>query len=34
MQSEMAYGMLHASKPDTVAVALNGSPSGFAAWVL
>jgi pimeloyl-ACP methyl ester carboxylesterase len=34
MQSEMAYAMLHASKPDTVAVALNDSPAGLAAWVL
>lgn len=34
MQSEMAYAMLHSSKPDTVAVALNDSPAGLAAWVL
>ena len=34
MQAEMAYAMLHASKPDTVAVALNDSPAGLAAWVL
>ncbi|QYK40329.1 MAG: epoxide hydrolase [Paracoccaceae bacterium] len=34
MQSEMAYAMLHASKPDTLAVALNDSPAGLAAWVL
>ncbi len=34
MQSEMAYAMLHASKPDTVAVALNDSPAGLAAWIL
>jgi pimeloyl-ACP methyl ester carboxylesterase len=34
MQSEMAYAMLHFSKPDTVAVALNDSPAGLAAWIL
>ena len=34
MQWEMAYAMLHSSKPDTVAVALNDSPAGLAAWVL
>jgi pimeloyl-ACP methyl ester carboxylesterase len=34
MQSEMAYAMLHASKPDTIAVALNDSPAGLAAWIL
>jgi pimeloyl-ACP methyl ester carboxylesterase len=34
MQSEMAYAMLHSSKPDTVAVALNDSPAGLAAWIL
>jgi pimeloyl-ACP methyl ester carboxylesterase len=34
MQFEMSYAMLHASKPDTVAVALNDSPAGLAAWIL
>jgi pimeloyl-ACP methyl ester carboxylesterase len=34
MQSEMAYAMMHSSKPDTVAVALNDSPTGLAAWVI
>ena len=34
MQSEMAYAMLHATKPDTVAVALNDSPAGLAGWIL
>lgn len=34
MQSEMAYAMLHSSKPDTVAVALNDSPAGLAAWII
>ena len=34
MQSEMAYAMLHSSKPDTVAMALNDSPAGLAAWIL
>lgn len=34
MQSEMAYAMIHSSKPDTVAVALNDSPAGLAAWIL
>lgn len=34
MQSEMAYAMLHSSKPDTIAVGLNDSPAGLAAWIL
>lgn len=34
MQSEMAYAMMHASKPNTVAQALNDSPIGLAAWIL
>lgn len=34
MQSQMAYAMLHSTKPDTVAVSLNDSPAGLAAWVL
>jgi pimeloyl-ACP methyl ester carboxylesterase len=34
MQSEMGYAMLHSSKPDTVAVALNDSPAGLAGWIL
>jgi pimeloyl-ACP methyl ester carboxylesterase len=34
MQQEMAYAMLHSSKPQTVAVALNDSPAGLASWVV
>lgn len=33
MQSEMAYAQLHSTKPQTVAVALNDSPTGLAAWI-
>jgi pimeloyl-ACP methyl ester carboxylesterase len=33
MQSEMAYAMLHSSKPQTPAFALNDSPAGLAAWI-
>jgi pimeloyl-ACP methyl ester carboxylesterase len=33
MQSEMAYAMLHSTKPQTPAFALNDSPSGLAAWI-
>jgi pimeloyl-ACP methyl ester carboxylesterase len=33
MQSEMAYAMLHSTKPQTVAFALNDSPAGLAAWI-
>jgi pimeloyl-ACP methyl ester carboxylesterase len=33
-QSEMAYAMEHASKPQTLAHALNDSPTGLASWVL
>lgn len=31
---EMAYAMLHASKPQTLAYALNDSPAGLAAWII
>jgi len=31
---EMAYAMLHASKPQTLAYALNDSPAGLAAWIV
>ena len=34
MQQEMAYAMLHSSKPQTVAVALNDSPAGLASWIV
>ena len=34
MQQEMAYAMLHSSKPQTVAVALNDSPAGLASWII
>lgn len=30
---EGAYAMLHASKPHTIAAALNDSPAGLAAWI-
>jgi len=30
----MAYAMLHASKPQTLAYALNDSPAGLAAWII
>jgi pimeloyl-ACP methyl ester carboxylesterase len=33
-QTEMAYAMEHASKPQTLAHALNDSPAGLASWVL
>lgn len=33
MQSEMAYAMMHSTKPQTLAYALNDSPAGLAAWV-
>jgi pimeloyl-ACP methyl ester carboxylesterase len=33
-QSEMAYAMVHATKPQTLAVGLNDSPAGLAAWIL
>lgn len=33
MQSEMAYAMLHSTKPQTIAYALNDSPAGLAAWI-
>lgn len=33
MRSEMAYGQLHGTKPQTVAVALNDSPAGLASWI-
>ncbi|WP_298918565.1 epoxide hydrolase family protein [uncultured Algimonas sp.] len=34
MQTEMAYAQLHASKPQTLAVALNDSPAGLASWIV
>jgi pimeloyl-ACP methyl ester carboxylesterase len=34
MQTEMAYAMEHASKPQTLAYGLNDSPAGLAAWIL
>lgn len=33
-QQEMAYATLHATKPQTLAVGLNDSPAGMAAWIL
>lgn len=33
-QTEMAYAMLHPSKPQTVAYALNDSPAGLASWIV
>lgn len=33
-QTEMAYAMEHATKPQTLAAALNDSPAGLTAWVL
>ncbi|MBA3415781.1 MAG: epoxide hydrolase [Chloroflexia bacterium] len=33
-QAEMAYAMLHASKPQTLAPALNDSPAGLASWIV
>lgn len=32
--SEMAYAQLHATEPLTVAVGLNDSPAGLAAWIV
>jgi len=32
--AEGAYAMLHRTKPQTVAVALNDSPAGLAAWIV
>jgi pimeloyl-ACP methyl ester carboxylesterase len=34
MQTEMAYAMEHATKPQTLAVGLNDSPAGLAAWII
>ena len=34
MQGEMAYAMLHATKPQTLAVGLNDSPAGLASWIV
>jgi pimeloyl-ACP methyl ester carboxylesterase len=34
MQTEMAYAMEHASKPQTLAVGLNDSPAGLASWIV
>lgn len=33
-QSEMAYAMEHASKPQTLAHALNDTPAGLASWIV
>ena len=33
-QTEMAYALQHSSKPQTLAHALNDSPTGLAAWIL
>ena len=33
-RDEFAYALLHASKPQTPAVALNDSPAGLAAWIV
>jgi pimeloyl-ACP methyl ester carboxylesterase len=33
-QTEMAYAMEHASKPQTLAFGLNDSPAGLAAWII
>lgn len=33
-QQEMAYAMLHGSKPQTLAHALNDSPAGLASWIV
>lgn len=34
MQQEMAYAMVHSSKPQTLAYGLNDSPTGLAAWIV
>ena len=34
VREEFAYGQLHATKPQTPAVALNDSPAGLAAWIV
>lgn len=34
MQTEMAYAFQHSSKPQTVAIGLNDSPAGLAAWIM
>lgn len=33
-QEEMAYAMVHATRPQTLAYALNDSPAGLAAWLV
>jgi pimeloyl-ACP methyl ester carboxylesterase len=33
-RDEMAYAMLHATRPQTLAHALNDSPAGLAAWII
>lgn len=33
-QGEMAYAMLHSTKPQTLASALNDSPAGLASWLV
>ena len=34
MQEEAAYAQVHATKPQTLAYALNDSPAGLAAWIV
>jgi pimeloyl-ACP methyl ester carboxylesterase len=34
VRQEFAYAQLHATKPQTPAVALNDSPAGLAAWIV
>jgi pimeloyl-ACP methyl ester carboxylesterase len=34
MQEEMAYFMLHSTKPQTLANGLNDSPAGLASWII
>jgi pimeloyl-ACP methyl ester carboxylesterase len=34
MQTEAAYAQVHATKPQTLASALNDSPAGLAAWIV
>ena len=34
MQQEMAYAMMHSTKPQTVGFALSDSPIGMAAWIM
>jgi pimeloyl-ACP methyl ester carboxylesterase len=34
MQEEMAYAMVHTTRPQTLAPALNDSPAGLASWIV